>query len=336
MKLLVSESEKERILGMHNKVRKMLFEATVNIGGIDVEVPNGVTISDNFKKACESWKDLNEFQAGIWTPTDGKPAYAFCKYKNNQDRFQEIKSDGGAFQHNGTDTTYYKGTWKLEGDWVNLSYMKQSDAFWSAMEYLEANPNCVKEINPTNLTYDFEYDSYNSWNDYYFSRVKDNQDNTVEIKSNGTWKWKEYSTDDTKMTGRWTWDGSKIKFDTKSGLSKRASGYFTEEDGPADGDGIRIAVFEKNKIGNIGAKGPVVKRIQWHVTPDDTDNPVDVGTGLGCGGNTDNCNGVYDQKTKDLVKAWQKERGLTVDGIFGKQSATWMTNHGSEKEDLNN
>ena len=113
-------------------------------------------------------------------------------------------------------------------------------------------------------------------------------------------------------------------------MTKRASGYFTEDDGPADKDGLYKAVFEKNKIGNIGAKGPVVKYIQFQITPA---NSGDVGTGDGCGDDLEKCDGNYGPKTKELVKKWQQDHRVTDDGIWGKQTTRDFDKFDTDTED---
>jgi hypothetical protein len=157
----------------------------------------------------------------------------------------------------------------------------------------------------------------------------------LEIKSDGTFKVKKFSDNDTIRAGKWSWDGSKIILDNNSGMTKRAIGYFTEDDGPANYEGVKVAVFEKNKIGNIGAKGPVVKFIQYHVTPINEDNPDEnLGTGAGCGSDREKCNGFYGPETKELVKKWQQEYNVaTADGIWGKQTTRMFTNFGEDLED---
>jgi hypothetical protein len=188
------------------------------------------------------------------------------------------------------------------------------------------------DTNAADWSTGWTYDTQGIWNDYEWVRAKMDSDNdfTLEIKSDGTYKMKTFNTDDTKRAGKWSWDGSKIIFNTKAGMTKRASGYFTEDDGPADKDGLNVAVFEKNKIGNIGAKGPVVKFIQFQVTPMGSS---DVGTGDGCGDVIEKCDGNYGPKTKELVKKWQKEHNVTPDGIWGKETTRYYDKFDTDTED---
>ena len=312
MKLLVSESEKNRILGMHNKVRKMLFEA------LSEDVANW--------DEAKTWISRgNGFQTGE-LPTDS-PEYKYAKYKNTQGRWMEIQNNGNAQEFKDDNTVTNTGTWSWNGTKVVFSWMKPEVSGWE-----DAKQHFI-DTNASDWSTGFTYDTQGIWNNYEWVRAKwdTNSDYTLEIKSDGTFKVKKFSDNDTIRAGKWSWDGSKIILDNNSGMTKRASGYFTEDDGPADFEGLKVAVFEKNKIGNIGAKGPVVKFIQHHVTPGSEDN---LGTGAGCGSNEENCDGVYGPKTKELVKKWQQKYYVaTADGIWGKQTTRMFTDYGEDIED---
>lgn len=321
MKLLVSESEKNRILGMHNKVRKMLFEAMAE----DVA---------NWAEA-KSWiVGQSEGEAGEW-PT-ASPEYKYAKYKN-YGNWLEIQNNGNAMEHkNDGGAPIHSGTWSWNGSKVIFSWMRPEVSGWE-----DAKQHFI-DTNASDWNTGFTYDTQGIWNVYEWVRAKwvTNSDYTLEIKSDGTFKVKKFSDNDTIRAGKWSWDGSKIIIDENDGMTKRASGYFTEDDGPADFEGLKVAVFEKNKIGNIGAKGPVVKFIQHHVTAtsdeylNDMGIDVNIGTGAACGSEMEKCDGVYGPKTKELVKKWQKKYNVaTDDGIWGKQTTRMFTNFGEDLED---
>jgi hypothetical protein len=116
--------------------------------------------------------------------------------------------------------------------------------------------------------------------------------------------------------GTWEWDGTKpvIKF---KDISKNASGYVQ----PTDTDWS--VVTKDNKVIGLNSKGPLVKQVQRElisngyigetgslVTPD-----ID-----GCHYDTEKCDGIYGKSTKKMVKQFQKDNGLSVDGIVGKQT----------------
>ena len=314
MKLLVSESEKNRILGMHNKVRKMLFEAMAEDVANWAEAKNWISRG-------------NGFQTGE-LPVDS-PEYRYAKYKNTQGRWMEIQNNGSAQEFEDDNTVTNTGTWSWNGTKVVFSWMKPEVSGWE-----EAKQHFI-DTNASDYSTGWTYDAQGIWNVYEWVRAKndDNANKTLEIKSDGTFKVKYFSSNDTLQAGKWSWDGSKIIFDLKAGMSKRASGLFTEDDGPDDDEGLKVAVFEKNKIGNIGAKGPLVKYIQKTVTPLQEIDGVNVGTGAGCYNRMENCDGIYGPKTKEFVKKWQEENGVTADGIWGKETTRKWVEAGEDLED---
>ena len=312
MKLIISESEKQRILGMHNKVRNLLFETMA-------------TDKPNWNESKDWVLTQSEGQEGVWPTSD--PEYKYSKYKNYQGNWMEIQNNGNAMEHKGDGTPpVHTGTWSWNGSKVVFSWMKSEASNW------EAAKQRFIDTNAEDYNTGWTYDTQGIWNDYEWVRAKNDNDNnfTLEIKSDGTYKVKKFGTDDTTRAGKWSWDGSKIIFNYKAGMTKRASGYFTEDDGPADKDGLYKAVFEKNKIGNIGAKGPVVKYIQFQITPA---NSGDVGTGDGCGDDLEKCDGNYGPKTKELVKKWQQDHRVTDDGIWGKQTTRDFDKFDTDTED---
>lgn len=118
------------------------------------------------------------------------------------------------------------------------------------------------------------------------------------------------------VSATWEWDGTKpvIKF---KDISKNASGYVQ----PTDTDWS--AVTEDNKIIGLNAKGPLVKELQnmliFQGYSGNTGNPITTDV-VGCDDDPEKCDGVYGKSTKEMVKQFQKDNGLAVDGIFGKQT----------------
>ena len=118
----------------------------------------------------------------------------------------------------------------------------------------------------------------------------------------------------------WEWDGTKpvIKF---KDISKNASGYAQ----PTDTDWS--AVTTNNKIIGLNAKGPLVKKVQNKLI-----NIGYSGTTLGfittdvegCKADVEKCDGIYGKSTKEMVKQYQKDNDLSVDGIVGQQTQDSM------------
>ena len=122
--------------------------------------------------------------------------------------------------------------------------------------------------------------------------------------------------------GKWEWDGTKpiIKF---KDISKNASGYVQ----PTDTDWS--AVTENNKVIGLNAKGPLVKQVQNILIKIGYS-----GTSLGsittdvegCKSDVEKCDGIYGKSTKEMVKQYQKDNGLSVDGIVGQQTYDSLVN----------
>ena len=119
-----------------------------------------------------------------------------------------------------------------------------------------------------------------------------------------------------RSRGTWEWNGTKpvIKF---KDISKNASGYVQ----PTDDDWS--AVTEDNKVIGLNAKGPLVKQVQQQLikigysgtTSGTITNDVEA-----CKGDFKKCDGIYGKLTKEMVKQFQKDNGLAVDGIVGQQT----------------
>jgi hypothetical protein len=116
--------------------------------------------------------------------------------------------------------------------------------------------------------------------------------------------------------GTWEWSGTKpvIKF---KDISKNASGYVQ----PTDTDWS--AVTEDNKVIGLNAKGPLVKQVQKTLIgigySGTTSGSVTTDV-AGCKEDVEKCDGIYGPTTKQMVKEYQKDNGLAVDGIVGQQT----------------
>jgi len=119
-----------------------------------------------------------------------------------------------------------------------------------------------------------------------------------------------------KSKGIWEWEDNKpvIKF---KDISKNASGYVQ----PTDFDWS--AVIEDNKVIGLNAKGPLVKQVQnklIEVGYSGTTSGSVTTDVQGCLDDVEKCDGIYGPTTKEMVKQYQKDNGLAVDGIVGQQT----------------
>lgn len=176
---------------------------------------------------------------------------------------------------------YYSGN--TNSNWK----FKEKGTFAQGGEYLTVNSTDTKD---TDVYMDVEYDG----------------DVFIWNKGQGTGS----------SRGTWEWDGTKpvIKF---KNISKNASGYAQ----PTDTDWS--AVTTNNKIIGLNAKGPLIKQVQNKLIEFGYS-----GTSLGsittdvegCKFDVEKCDGIYGKLTKEMVKQYQKDNGLAVDGIVGQQT----------------
>jgi len=116
--------------------------------------------------------------------------------------------------------------------------------------------------------------------------------------------------------GNWTWDGTKPVIPSMdiTNPTKGAGGYAQNEDD----------ILKNNKVLGIGSRNDVVKKVQetlYSVYSDEIKakslpNP-------GCSLDADEnptCDGIYGQKTKQLVLKYQEDNGLKKDGSVGNET----------------
>ena len=189
----------------------------------------------------------------------------------------------------------------------------ENKANWEdVVKYYEGNkdPNWkFKEKSETQYTTKYDYVVVNSTDandtDSYMD-VFDNGEVSIYNKGQGT----------SFSRANWEWDGTKpvIKF---KDISKNASGYVQ----PTDTDWS--AVTENNKIIGLNAKGPLVKEVQQMLISigySGTTSGTITTDVAGCGDDVEKCDGIYGKLTKEMVKQYQKDNDLSVDGNVGQQT----------------
>jgi len=162
----------------------------------------------------------------------------------------------------------------------------------------------------------YEFDGIN-YNYVYVNSTDANDDDAfMDVFDNGSVNIWNKGQGSGYSYGKWEWDGTKpvIKF---KDISKNASGYVQ----PTDTDWS--AVTENNKIIGLNAKGPLVKEVQnmlINIGYSGTTSGSITTDVAGCGADVEKCDGIYGPTTKEMVKQYQKDNGLSVDGIFGQQT----------------
>ena len=157
------------------------------------------------------------------------------------------------------------------------------------------------------INYNYIYVDTTNTNDAdAYMNVYDDGDVSIWNKGQGTGR----------SYGWWEWDGTKpvIKF---KDISKNASGYVQ----PTDTDWS--AVTENNKIIGLNAKGPLVKQVQNKLIEfgysGTTSGSITTDV-AGCLADVEKCDGIYGKLTKEMVKQYQKDNDLSVDGNVGQQT----------------
>ena len=173
--------------------------------------------------------------------------------------------------------------------------------------------------------------------EYIQGELSENPAIMLYVRSNGTWSKAHESIDGSYKVyahGPWKWNGSKIIFER--GITKNIKGVFTD----SDTDMIK-SIYTENKVGNIGARGPIVKQIQnilindmlINLRPtDETQNGPVIYKLIktitkdyeGCKSDWNKCDGIYCNTTKNLLKLQQKKDGNSVDGIWGKETMSFF------------
>lgn len=317
-KFILTESEKNEIKSLY-KSKGLLFEQ----GEPQPDLPK-VQNWDVAKEWVMSKTDKEPLE-GVWPETD--PEYYYAKYKNDQGNYMEIKSNGLAQEADSQYQLVHKGTWKWNGSQVTFSWLgtkRAGDVWVKAKERLKTSGGEDGNTITDGFSQSQFYEGTWAQGGYDYAKLVTDTNIELEIRDNFTWRIFDRNTDDVWRSGKWSWDGSKIIF--SRGVTKKSSGPLSDED-----TDLNTAIMVKNKIGKIGAKGPAVKTIQWHITPGNSGNQY--GTGDGCGDASENCTGIYDGKMKELVKKWQNENGLKPDGLWGKESQRYLNYLPDEKED---
>ena len=273
------------------------------------------------------WSSGTEYE-GQWK--DGKKnGQGTAKYSDGGVYVGQWKDDvkNGIATYTNINGVKSSGTWvndKLDGkslkDLDKITQSNQTKPKGEIKEHWEDVVKYYKDNKDPNWSFvkreDYETENY-IWDRIEVKSTDTNDsDSLMRVVCNGdVWFWnKGRGTGSSKAA--WEWNRTKpvIKFFDST---KNASGYVQ----PTDKDWS--AVYDDNKVIGLNAKGPLVKDVQQSLIligySGNTGNPITKDI-QGCLDNPENCDGVYGKSTKEMVKQFQKDNGLSVDGVVGKQT----------------
>jgi hypothetical protein len=205
------------------------------------------------------------------------------------------------------DVTFEVGTYKIT---------------LSAPEVSNDAPNWDKVVNylktnkfPPNYTSKIEVEN-NDDGSTFSVHVYDSQGKRIRFWDDGEVSANKKEGGDVFRLGKWTWDGTKpvIPSWDITNPTKSAAGYAQNEDD----------LLKNNKILGIGSRNDLVKKIQGELYSEYEDE-INAKTlpNPGCSVDADEntiCDGIYGQKTKQLVSRYQEDNGLNKDGYVGNET----------------
>jgi len=214
------------------------------------------------------------------------------------------------------DVTFVLDTYKITLSTPGASY--DAPNWDKVVSYLSTNkfpPNYTSKVEVNN--------SFDGINDNV--EVYDSQGKRIRFWDDGDVYANKIAGGTTSKLGKWTWDGTKPVIPSMDILNptKSAAGYAQNEDD----------ILKNNKILGVGSRNDLVKKIQGklyrfyedEIKANKLPNP-------GCSLDADGekiCDGIFGQKTKQLVSKYQEDNGLKKDGYVGNETyrnIKWMFN----------
>lgn len=151
----------------------------------------------------------------------------------------------------------------------------------------------------------------------YMVRVYDPQGKVISFWYHGSVSANKIAGGSMMSLGKWTWDGTKPVIPSIDNINptKSAAGYAKNEDD----------IIKNNKILGVGSRNDLVKKIQdnlyWYyeekIKRNELPNP---GCSVGADEMTAICDGIFGQKTKQVVLKYQEDLGLNKDGYVGNET----------------
>lgn len=225
--------------------------------------------------------------------------------------------------------------YECDGDEILIGNMKMIDdhsGWGDILEYYKNNSDSNWKFQSVDIHY-IENDKYIYKS--IASKSTDGSDKTLRVYSDGDVYIFNSDSDDVLDKGTWSMSGDKPIFklesdksssetttdtETPGEITTRASGYVNDSD-----TDMKEAIVDKNKIMTRGSKGMLVQEVQHKLLKSGGYDQFKLTKDMeGCKLEVSRCDGIYGKYTKAAVYQYQKDKGLSKDGVVGKQTAKSM------------
>lgn len=322
----ITEEERQQIMEMHKShgYKQLLNEQDAATTSIYKGYSGLGTDEDELVKGFLSIKDLNHYKKveseiasfggyatlqdllnGELNLDDYDVAFQIYKHLNSIPGIEAVflKRDHPEIG----DVTFEVGTYKITLSAPTSPFAAPN---WDKVaNYLKTNKF------PPNYTSKIEVDNNEdgSTNDV---TVFDSQGREISFWDFGNVYANKQAGGDKFKLGKWTWDGTKPVIPSMdiTNPTKSAAGFAQNEDD----------ILKNNKILGTGSKNDLVKKIQ-EVLYEEYEDEINAKTlpNPGCSLDADGdpiCDGIFGQKTKQLVSKYQEDNGLRKDGYVGNET----------------
>ena len=216
----------------------------------------------------------------------------------------------------------YKNFIITEEERQQIMEMHKSHGYKQLINEQDAAPNWDKVVSylktnkfPPNYTSKVEVVK-NPYGKTYRVEVRDSQGREINLFNYGNvYVTKKADANDLYL-GKWTWDGTKPVIPSMdiTNPTQAAAGFAQNRDD----------IYKNNKILGVGSRNDLVKELQQalYYTYDDEIKNKEL-PNPGCSLDADEtpiCDGIFGQKTKQLVSKYQEDNGLKKDGYVGNET----------------
>lgn len=321
---IITEEERQQIMEMHKShgYKQLINEQDAATTSIYKGYSGIGTDEDELVKGFSSIKSVDQYK---------KVEGEIAKYGGYATLQDVLNGELGADDYD-TANKIDKHLWSIPGISTNFLYRRDNQSgnitfevgsykitlSAPAPEVSNNAPNWDKVKSylstnkfPPNYTSKVEVDDLGSHVNVY-----DSQGRRIRFWYEGTVYANKKAGGTSIALGKWTWDGTKPVIPSMdiTNPTKAAAGFAQNEDD----------ILKNNKIVGVGSRNDLVKRIQevLYNTYDDKIKNKEL-PNPGCSLDADEnpiCDGIFGQKTKQLVSKYQEDNGLKKDGYVGNET----------------